>query len=112
MKYSLSSRELIADSVESMAMAHPFDGLVLIPNCDKIIPGRRRSRPHGWRSLLIFLPGGHAAGPGTRAKTPGSTRSSRPSAGSGGRITAGELKKYAAACPGAGSCAACSPPTP
>jgi len=39
MKYSLSSRELIADSVESMAMAYPFDGLVLIPNCDKIIPG-------------------------------------------------------------------------
>ncbi|PKN34880.1 MAG: dihydroxy-acid dehydratase [Deltaproteobacteria bacterium HGW-Deltaproteobacteria-19] len=39
MKYSLASRELIADSVEVMAMAHPFDGLVLIPNCDKIIPG-------------------------------------------------------------------------
>lgn len=39
MKYSLSSRELIADSVESMGMAYPFDGLVLIPNCDKIIPG-------------------------------------------------------------------------
>jgi dihydroxy-acid dehydratase len=39
MKYSLASRELIADSVEIMAMAHPFDGLVLIPNCDKIVPG-------------------------------------------------------------------------
>ncbi|SFM86452.1 dihydroxy-acid dehydratase [Thermodesulforhabdus norvegica] len=39
MKYSLASRELIADSVELMAKAHPFDGLVLIPNCDKIIPG-------------------------------------------------------------------------
>jgi len=39
MRYSLASRELIADSVEIMAMAHPFDGLVLIPNCDKIIPG-------------------------------------------------------------------------
>lgn len=39
MRYSLASRELIADSVEVMAMAHPFDGLVLIPNCDKIIPG-------------------------------------------------------------------------
>ena len=39
MKYSLASRELIADSIEIMAMAHPFDGLVLIPNCDKIIPG-------------------------------------------------------------------------
>jgi len=39
MKYSLGSRELIADSIESMAMAYPYDGLVLIPNCDKIIPG-------------------------------------------------------------------------
>jgi len=39
MKYSLASRELIADSVEAMVMAHPFDGLVMIPNCDKIIPG-------------------------------------------------------------------------
>ncbi len=39
MKYSLASRELIADSVEVMARAHPFDALVLIPNCDKIVPG-------------------------------------------------------------------------
>lgn len=39
MKYSLASRELIADSVETMAMAHQFDGLVLVPNCDKIVPG-------------------------------------------------------------------------
>jgi len=39
MKYSLPSRELIADSVEVMVMAQPFDALVLVPNCDKIIPG-------------------------------------------------------------------------
>jgi dihydroxy-acid dehydratase len=39
MKYSLPSRELIADSIEVMAVAHPFDALVLIPNCDKIMPG-------------------------------------------------------------------------
>lgn len=39
MKYSLSSRELIADSIEVMAVAHPFDALVLVPNCDKIVPG-------------------------------------------------------------------------
>lgn len=38
MKYSLSSRELIADSVETMANAHCFDGLVLVPNCDKVVP--------------------------------------------------------------------------
>ncbi len=39
MKYSLASRELIADSIESMTIAHGFDALVLIPNCDKIVPG-------------------------------------------------------------------------
>ena len=39
MKYSLASRELIADSVETLANAHQLDGLVLIPNCDKIVPG-------------------------------------------------------------------------
>jgi dihydroxy-acid dehydratase len=39
MRYSLPSRELIADAVESMAMAHCFDGLVMIANCDKIVPG-------------------------------------------------------------------------
>jgi dihydroxy-acid dehydratase len=39
MKYSLISREHIADSIEIMAMAHPFDALVFIPNCDKIVPG-------------------------------------------------------------------------
>ncbi len=39
MKYSLASRELIADSIEAMVMAHAFDALVLIPNCDKVVPG-------------------------------------------------------------------------
>ncbi len=39
MKYSLASREIIADSVEIMAQAHPFDALVMIPNCDKVTPG-------------------------------------------------------------------------
>ena len=39
MKYSLASRELITDSIECMARAHRFDGLVFIPNCDKIVPG-------------------------------------------------------------------------
>ena len=39
MKYSLPSRELIADSVETMVNAHLFDGMVLVPNCDKIVPG-------------------------------------------------------------------------
>lgn len=39
MKYSLVTREIIADSIEAVARAHPFDGLVLVPNCDKIVPG-------------------------------------------------------------------------
>jgi dihydroxy-acid dehydratase len=39
MKFSLPSRELIADSIETMVMAHPFDGMICIPNCDKIVPG-------------------------------------------------------------------------
>ncbi|MGD8114905.1 MAG: dihydroxy-acid dehydratase, partial [Sphaerochaetaceae bacterium] len=38
MKYSLASRELIADSIEIMATAHPFDAIVMVPNCDKIVP--------------------------------------------------------------------------
>ncbi len=44
MKYSLASRELIADSVETLAQAHQLDGLVLIPNCDKIVPGMLMGR--------------------------------------------------------------------
>ncbi len=39
MKYSLASREIIADSIEAVSMAHPFDGMVLVTNCDKIVPG-------------------------------------------------------------------------
>jgi len=39
MKYSLATRELIADSCEAMGLAHSFDGMVFIPNCDKIVPG-------------------------------------------------------------------------
>ncbi len=39
MKYSLASRELIADSIEVMATAHAFDAMVMVPNCDKIVPG-------------------------------------------------------------------------
>ncbi len=39
MKYSLVTRDLIADSTEAMAVAHQFDGLVMVPNCDKNVPG-------------------------------------------------------------------------
>ena len=66
MKYSLASRELIADSVETMLLAHPLDGMVLIPNCDKIIPGMlmatlRLKHPRGrgkWRPHVEWpIPG-------------------------------------------------------
>ena len=43
MKYSLVTRDLIADSTEAMAIAHQFDGLVMVPNCDKNVPGGRRT---------------------------------------------------------------------
>ena len=59
MKYSLASRELIADSVETLAQAHQLDGLVLIPNCDKIVPRHAdgcRSSEHSVHSL--GFPGG------------------------------------------------------
>jgi len=48
MKYSLVTRELIADSIECVAKAHQFDALVLIPNCDKVVPGMlmAAARPH------------------------------------------------------------------
>ena len=57
MKYSLPSRELIADSLEIMAMAHPFDGLVMMASCDKIIPGMLIAAAR-LNIPSIFLPGG------------------------------------------------------
>ena len=71
MKYSLASRELIADSIEVMATAHPFDALVLVPNCDKIVPGMlmaalRLNLPtivvSGGAMLAGHLPGGDKKG--------------------------------------------------
>ena len=88
MRYSLPSRELIADAVETMAMAHCFDALICIPNCDKITPGMmwigtvrgRRGRPGRGR-----LPhGGPRSGPLRR--DPG-TRGLGPSRG--GRLPGG-----------------------
>ena len=106
MKYSLMSRELIADSLEVMATAHPFDGLVLIPNCDKITPGMvmgalRLNIPAVVVSGGPMLPGRHKGrnidlisifeAVGARAA---------------GRMTAEELDDLTArACPGPGSCA-------
>lgn len=68
MKYSLVTRELIADSIECMAKAHAFDALVLIPNCDKIVPGMvmaslRVNIPAVVVSGGPMLPGKHKGNP-------------------------------------------------
>jgi dihydroxy-acid dehydratase len=69
MKYSLPSREIIADSVETMANAHCFDGLVCIPNCDKIIPGMLMASVR-LNIPTIFVSGGPmAAGQTKEGKT-------------------------------------------
>ncbi|MEJ5357193.1 MAG: dihydroxy-acid dehydratase [Desulfobacterales bacterium] len=106
MKYSLPSRELIADSLEIMAMAHPFDGLVLVASCDKIIPGMliaaaRLNLPS------IFLPGGPML-PGRHGGREVGVDKVFEAVGRvrAGTLSEGELRELeCAACPGAGSCA-------
>ena len=106
MRYSLASRELIADSVEIMAMAHPFDGLVLIPNCDKIIPGMLMAAMRLNIPALVVSGGPMLAGrAGGKAvdlvsvfEAVGSFKT--------GKITSDELLQLEDyACPGCGSCA-------
>jgi dihydroxy-acid dehydratase len=106
MKYSLPSRELIADSLEIMGMAHPFDGLVLMASCDKIIPGMliaaaRLNIPSIFVSGGPMLPGrlgGREIGLDKVFEAVGRYKS--------GKITADELNACeCSACPGAGSCA-------
>ena len=106
MKYSLPSRELIADTVETMAVAHPFDGLVLLASCDKIIPGMliaaaRLNIPSIFLSGGPMLPGkvdGKDTGLDKVFEAVGRFKS--------GKLSKEELNKFeCAACPGAGSCA-------
>lgn len=106
MKYSLASRELIADSVETMLRAHCFDGVYCIPNCDKIVPGMlmgvmRCNIP------AIFVSGG----PMAAGRTPGGKSVDLISVFEGvgarkaGMITEEELLEIEeCACPGPGSC--------
>lgn len=105
MKYSLASRELIADSLETMAMAHCFDGLVLVPNCDKIVPGMfmgalRLNIPSIIMSGGAMLPGndhGKAMSLSTMFEAVGSKKA--------GMINEEELTYIEQnACPGCGSC--------
>ena len=107
MKYSLASRELIADSCESMALAHGFDGMVFIPNCDKIVPGmlmaaRRLNLP----AMVI------SGGPMLPGKLPGDARDldlnsvfEAVGAYKAGKIDEDGLNAVeSSACPGCGSC--------
>jgi len=105
MKYSLASRELIADSVEIMAVAHPFDGLVFIPNCDKIIPGMLMA------ALRLNIPAVVVSGgPMLAGKLRGKpvdliTVFEGVGAVKSGKMTAKQLKEIEdSACPGCGSC--------
>lgn len=106
MYYSLPSREHIADSVEIMAKAHPFDGLVFIPNCDKIVPGMlmaslRLNIPSIFCSGGPMLPGyanGKKVALTDAFEAPGALRA--------GKISEQEAKEIVEhSCPGCGSCA-------
>jgi dihydroxy-acid dehydratase len=106
MKYSLASREIIADSVETMVRAHCFDGLICIPNCDKIIPGMLMAAVR-LNIPTIFVSGG----PMKAGKTKDGEAVDLISIGEGvaqfnaGKITEAQLKELEqTACPGRGSC--------
>jgi len=106
MKYSLSSRELIADSVEIMAMAHPFDALVLVPNCDKIVPGMLMA------AMRVNIPSIVISGGPMMAGKFADKNVDLISVFEGvGRVARGEWTKAKlkdleeCACPGCGSCA-------
>ena len=107
MKFSLPSRELIADSVESIAKAHCFDAMICVPNCDKIVPGMllgalRVNIP------TIFASGGPMAvghHPLTGKDSDLNTVFEGVGAENAGRISAKDLEKIEeTSCPGCGSC--------
>ena len=106
MKYSLSSRELIADSIESMAMAYPFDGLVLIPNCDKIIPGMMMAAARLNIPTILVSGGPMLAGEFQGREIDLITVFEWVGKVKTGEMTLKELKEAeGCACPGVGSCA-------
>ncbi len=106
MKYSLASREIIADSVEIMAQAHAFDGLVLIPNCDKIIPGMLMAAARLNIPAIVVSGGPMLTGRYRGKEVSLSNIFEGIGAVRGGRITEAELAEMEeAVCPGCGSCA-------
>jgi len=106
MKYSLSSRELIADSVESMAMAYPFDGLVLIPNCDKIIPGMMMAAARLDLPAILISGGPMLAGEFRGREIDLATVFESVGKAKTGEMSVEEMMEIeGCACPGVGSCA-------
>jgi dihydroxy-acid dehydratase len=105
MKYPLASRELICDSIEAMAAAHRFDGLVLIPNCDKIVPGMLMAAARLNIPSVVVSGGPMRAGfMGGKTLDFNSVMEQIGVYRSGG-CTEGELERVAEeACPGCGSC--------
>ena len=105
MKYSLVTRDLIADSTEAMAIAHAFDALVMIPNCDKNVPGLLMAAAR-LNIPTIFVSGGPMlAGRVGGCKTSLSSMFEAVGSYNSGKITAEELSEYEnRACPTCGSC--------
>ena len=106
MKYSLPSRELIADSVESMVEAHCFDALICIPNCDKIVPGMLMGALRTNLPTIMVSGGPMAAGRTPDGKVLDLISVFEGVAACGrGTISESELKTIEdCACPGCGSC--------
>ena len=105
MKYSLVTRELIADSTECMSLAHAFDGLVLIPNCDKIVPGMLMGAARINLPTIVCSGGPMLAGRVNGKKTSLSSTFEAVGKYNAGKITKQELDEYENhSCPGCGSC--------
>lgn len=105
MKYSLVTRDLIADSTEAMAIAHAFDALVMVPNCDKNVPGLLMAAAR-LNIPTIFVSGGPMlAGRFAGSKTSLSSMFEAVGSYNSGKITLDELDEYEnKACPSCGSC--------
>ncbi|MDO5601647.1 MAG: dihydroxy-acid dehydratase [Oscillospiraceae bacterium] len=105
MKYSLASRELICDSVETMAMAHQLDGLVLVPNCDKIVPGMVMAAVRLNIPAVVCSGGPMLAGNYRGEAANLSKMFEAVGAYKAGAIGDDELEEYEkGCCPGCGSC--------